>query len=812
MFEFSFGNGLTIVHLERQNNRLVHAGYHLDCGYIRSSLRRDGITSVQYIQPNLSHFYDLVDELINCGHSRYLFHVTPSNYSLCQKLCSELKRGDSDSVIIWFGEWVSRKYQMMMERSDVDVCLLWEPELAISKVLQKERSDWGEIEGIAFRDGDNIRRSQGLITHASAVELDHLPSPYGEFAIPIRQQSHERSIKIADWQWDEQLQRGYMRKHSPARVKEEIGRLLQESIHQELVLHLQGSVWWHDDALVDELIPYFHSLQNQVKYRIELPLHKISRALVDRLLELPVQTAKIIIDDDFSNADYLSELFDKWAAKTSSPSCVIQFNDRTYNEADWQDITKICESILNQGWISAEQIHFAVDGIDSRRQTFPHQLETLLRTYDKSQPDAALMNGFMAFMTGMYPSTAIGSGVKHVGMNSDVTFSPDDYQHLQAYVGLNSAIVCSTHSSSANHNDPLHASLYYDEDGVLKQHEPYFTEQVNQAEQAGMYLSNVHQLKFSEEGRAELQLNDFFHHQPLDVTTLHYAQADKTEYSEKSSEDLCFLDIRTAEDLQVFLEDVEYFAQNGSFRRGYICQFQLLDSCRWSGAGQCHVQQLPRLFVEEDKQISPCRGCAKIGEVSSTLDQLTLSTATITEQEQLRRGCMTCEVRDDCSKCAFLPAYMDAETYCHIRKNHKILLAYQRTIQLYRSLKKWSQALKHMTHKDFRISLPTKSHFWPEKLSDNGSSRTEDHVFLFHIRHTPMIYQALSQKILKLNEPVALLFEGLMRGASDASLEDCLKQKYALDNDRAKKAREQAITLLSREGCLKENMMVAQMN
>ncbi|MNI43386.1 hypothetical protein D3C73_977160 [compost metagenome] len=175
----------------------------------------------------------------------------------------------------------------------------------------------------------------------------------------------------------------------------------------------------------------------------------------------------------------------------------------------------------------------------------------------------------------------------------------------------------------------------------------------------------------------------------------------------------------------------------------------------------------------------------------------------MSDQEQLLRGCRTCEIKESCSKCSFLPSYMNRQQYCSLRKKHGMLHRYMQMVQLFKGLRKYTQALNGIGIQDIKVSLPTCTHRWPKLSEINNSSSVNETVFLFFVREEPLLFHAASQKILKLNELMALILEGLMTGADEQKLEAYIAEKYQVEKEYAAKSVSQAIEMFAREGCLK---------
>lgn len=810
MLGLSFGNGITLVHFEQQATRLFAASDHLDCRYVRAFFKKKGTPVAQYIEPNLSNIYDTTEDIIALGNEMIAFYVTPASYRLCKQLASVLKELDERYQIVWFGDLASRIDKEALKGTVVDGIVRWNPESTLHKLLNTETDDWSNVNGFESCEESKQSTSSEEVptiltdggdeaTITSCSVLDELPGAWEETA--GGRQAVMLSVKCADRLGSF----GEIRKHSPERFKRDFELAVSAARQMGPCFTIEGFDKVGDESAREPFMEVLAENMSKASYRVAIPLKECSCSMLERLSECGVTQIEVKVpisiaeeaSQDNEIINYMKNMKQKDARITISITLVELGNEN--EQGDAAHTVDLLVRWLAEGIIDIRSIRAESDERDTMLTPIilPKPLTDFLLQHLQSEPETALLNGYLAYMTGFYPQQIIGGGVKHIGFTEG---SLDDHHmnRLGEYSGLNSALLFEYNQVNREVNNDL---IYFDTDGVWKRDNDKFKLLTEAADKKSYYLSNAHQVIPTKEYEYTLQMNDFLHVEPIQIRQMDYLKAAEMEPN-ADEVDFQMLNITSTEDLNAYLEDIEHFSQTGTFRSGYEIKSYLIDSCRWSSAHYCRAKQLPRLFIDGEMTVSACRGCSALGDIGDSLDSLLMSAAVVSDQEQLLRGCGTCEIKDSCSKCTFLPAYMNRQQYCEIRKKHKMLHRYMQAIQLFKGLSKYSQALSGINTSNLRVSLPTCTHLYPFTSKLSQKSAVAETVYLFFVKDAPMVYQATSQKVLKLNEPMALILEGLMIGADVEELKQVLIERYQVDGSYAYQSMQQAMDLFVREGCL----------
>jgi anaerobic magnesium-protoporphyrin IX monomethyl ester cyclase len=139
----------------------------------------------------------------------------------------------------------------------------------------------------------------------------------------------------------------------------------------------------------------------------------------------------------------------------------------------------------------------------------------------------------------------------------------------------------------------------------------------------------------------------------------------------------------------------------------------VLEKCRWSNRN-CAACSLDKLIIRGN-QVSPCYTGKPIGKVGDSYNLLKDAVEKIKKETEERRGCETCEIRDSCSRCIFLPEFLSEEEYCDTRIKNRSLAFLLEVPTIFQELKR-QEELKPADVKHFRLVWKNKGKSLPPSL------------------------------------------------------------------------------------------------
>lgn len=252
-------------------------------------------------------------------------------------------------------------------------------------------------------------------------------------------------------------------------------------------------------------------------------------------------------------------------------------------------------------------------------------------------------------------------------------------------------------------------------------------------------------------------------------------------------------------DIDILVEKLDDFHNAGratiSHAR-YPVYFE--NACRWVGAGSCRLPMLRRVQVDSSMNLKSCRDAGHIGKVGDEYDNIIGRLKQMQQVDQVHRGCATCEVRDQCSQCSQLPESWGGR-YCSIRKSHPQTALY---FELYSVMYLVSPhlAASAATFADLEVSY---SNLPPIYYSGNpGTPAQGRRPVLLCIDKQNFVWYRGTRKLVRLSDPLALMFEGWWLGATHADVIACLVSHFSVDSTTAESSLLEGLKKLETQGVI----------
>lgn len=243
----------------------------------------------------------------------------------------------------------------------------------------------------------------------------------------------------------------------------------------------------------------------------------------------------------------------------------------------------------------------------------------------------AMKNGYVAFMTGIYPENLSNTLAKHILLEDDEIAG-----HINEYLDVNGA--------------------------VFTKKEP------NEAKDM---IQHIHQVK-----EDEICLDDSS--MTIRQMVCSYKQFSSWKEAGKVSADISyFLKIEDGEDLECFARDLETFQKEGMID---TLDRRIVDECRWTG--ECSLKRLTRYEVSDGK-LKPCLTSEKtLGEIGTDSYRQKIEANRICDKTMIQRNCNECSVKNKCSKCACVSEGIGASDYCEFMHKYPFVGEYLKQSQV----------------------------------------------------------------------------------------------------------------------------------
>lgn len=239
--------------------------------------------------------------------------------------------------------------------------------------------------------------------------------------------------------------------------------------------------------------------------------------------------------------------------------------------------------------------------------------------------------------------------------------------------------------------------------------------------------------------------------------------------------DMTIVTIRTKDDVVDLERRISKFHNEGALVAAtseHPVYFE--NSCRWTRYGGCRVASLRRLDIDQEGNVSTCIDAGAIAKGGTPYETLLVMTRQRSQQEDTRRGCATCPVRSECSRCSALPApYSDH--YCTLRRTYPLTA-------LYFELMAFPHILGSRITGDsieMRVSgggLP--SLIWPNVATE---PRSGDRPLFIAAGGAYFAWWRGTRRVVRLSLPLVAMAEGWWLGVDDAAVVEKLAVDHGVD-------------------------------
>ncbi|MED4071274.1 hypothetical protein [Priestia endophytica] len=396
-----------------------------------------------------------------------------------------------------------------------------------------------------------------------------------------------------------------------------------------------------------------------------------------------------------------------------------------------------------------------------------------------SRAKEPLKNGLYASQTGVYPFQNVGAHVKHFFQVDSL--NKTELSEIDNLIGINSAAI----SENTGENNK-----YYIYNGTVVWIDD---REINSlvAHNHTIYNNNVildNEILSKEMSFKRKTYKEIYNSEEID---------------NKEVDNFPFLNLEKQEDLDLFLQDISKFKEEGMLR-GYQVKSHLINSCRWMGPTACTVKNLPRLYYKGG-ELNPCGDCHDtVGSLGDNFYELKSNAQQISEEEQVNRGCINCEVRDTCSKCTFLPSYMNSNQYCFIRKSQPQIEHYMLTTSVLKMLIAGTSYFRKQNIQDIRISNKYTSHYLHLDKVQTGDSYINRNVFLFSVNQEYILFDLNKNSLKRIGKMLAVITEALYKGFNNDQIKQEIVMQFSVNNQEASNLYNEAIKLFLEENIVSE--------
>ncbi len=686
----------------------IHAGvrfsYHTGVGYIIALLRQKHIDARVFEWDDPIDLPGVVDKILDRPVPRMVgFTCYDGNYHIIKTISREIKKRDTSIKIILGGPTPTFLDRMLMEDNPyVDLCVRGEGEYTAYEVIKtlEEGGDLAAVKGITYREGSRIVRTGD---RPFARELGLLPSPYLTGVSPV---PADRRFMIG-------TSRGCLYRCTYCQFSAMFGSKIRYYPLDRVLAELDIIARLASGTKEKFVVEFIDDAFCLDKERVHTICNFVKTHALFKNAELACQTRGDTVDREILGLLYdcgfrrigfglesgVPEILKKVKKVRRQVQDRFPF-DRDGLEPEREFLKKMEQAVSiakETGFHTSVSIIIGLPGetLEQGKQTVefvkklaPHRYihnyftyypgTELFNSREKDLPGRVNLISYGG-MTGHLFKTIYGYDVLSVPLLPYVA-SDSDIFHLGQLTGGMTQV----------YNSPFPAGIFLDEvqPGTEKEVFRWFKDIVSFSTRVYRMGDEYREEEFFEsrkhiaEAGAPLFLFFFarrrkpqapgfpFETHPGIYDILYAPFPGPYPIIREPSRELSNLEINNEADMSVLCRMAEEAGSSGFITldgRFVNAPLSLEDECRWN-CRLCPASSMPRLFIAKDRTITPCRHGNAVGKVGDRFDEIKKNLEEYCREEIKKRGCLSCEARDFCSRCLF-PYPVDSAEYCRLRRD-----------------------------------------------------------------------------------------------------------------------------------------------
>jgi hypothetical protein len=277
---------------------------------------------------------------------------------------------------------------------------------------------------------------------------------------------------------------------------------------------------------------------------------------------------------------------------------------------------------------------------------------------------------------------------------------------------------------------------------------------------------------------------------------LEYVPLARLRTTPRRSESRVVVTLESAEDVAMLEADLQALHAEGVVTAPHPRNVVYYENmCRWLGPSSCGLSSLRRVSVDTAGTVTSCRDAGEIGVFTDGFDQLLLNAKQKRQMEEIERGCATCPVREQCSRCAQLPSLLNGR-YCDIRKAYPMASFYFEAMLFPRLLGQYlPDSADDLVLRISQPGLPPQHYHGPQ-----GVRREGDRPMIVGLEETLFAWFRATRRIMRLSAPLALIAEAWWLGADDADVIAELCARFGADEANARQSHAMGLAKLREVG------------
>ncbi|WP_025028817.1 hypothetical protein [Caldalkalibacillus mannanilyticus] len=357
-----------------------------------------------------------------------------------------------------------------------------------------------------------------------------------------------------------------------------------------------------------------------------------------------------------------------------------------------------------------------IRGVRDQRTENSGEVETHIATYS---------NGFRCFITGLYPDSVRNQGIKHIFLNESTNMN----QSI-----LNSSFLANQHINS----------------GIIRENN-------NQHSITGIVDIHIDSTEDKHKKNVTIQTDTYLVKKQTKVFKY-------SEYEGKKNvalmepdlyEDQVVLTLSTKKDFDTFNKRVQESKELGFMSANEIL-LNIKDECMWGNATGCTYVEGVRAGFVSDETLFGSPICFTYTMQENSASGYKERKRRI-QEEIVRRGCKTCVVKEECSKCiTFRHDDFLHQNYCEIRRSNPFVSTYIVYKNIFKSFLYSNPICKNIKNiMDKRVLFTTPTQTWWSGYQAAENLYKKRNYLVFEFNEEIYVFNREAIKYYKLNKWLA---------------------------------------------------------
>jgi radical SAM superfamily enzyme YgiQ (UPF0313 family) len=814
---------------------------HPGPAYIRAYLLEQGIETAQLVSPPMLTLQKLVTLILEYQAPVVAFTSYDKSYYLNKVISQEIKKRNPNIKIVFEGPTASCAHRLIMEDNPaIDVCVRHEGELTTLQLIKNwsQNNSIDDVKGITYRSGKQIKHNPDqtlLSSRTTGGELDCLPSPYINGMLPVEDNAVIELISARGGHesiYYNNPMKAYqqVRYHSIDYILEELKYL--DASAKNLNVTFSDDTFSLDVERAKEICRRIinQNLAN-VSFSCRTRLDNADEELFSLFVEcgykevvFPLDTAsprllgviKRVRNSGGENDDYKEErAFLEKSRKNIKiaqskglqtfvsitlgfPTETIEDTVATLDFVKSLSLTGYWHNIL-QVPAGTELAHIMRKyGMKTKSSPFflPYTVEYPYDVYDVPQSLTSMSRKKIAEIS----SSDNMEFLRVVGAGEQSRVGDTPGQVYIEQINKPSRQLCQWLSN----NIALDTNVFFFNKAFTW--EDYLQRQNIMAE-ALVPLVKYYQVREHPNAIGSMKaykLNDIIpeQKQPGFHFAYNIGPFKEARNSRQSPNEVQIRWISDRESFEAFYEEsVELDLFKVIDLTSLLEDFYFIeDKCRWSQC-LCRAVKLQSPIIDEEECIRPCLCGRVMGNTAESLAIIRGRIKKLQIETEKRRGCAHCEVRHECSRCLFLPKFIEEKEYCEFRREypplHRAVEAKRIASLLMLQIK--SKRIQASQMNELQISGLHSRIFYQEETEKGASacSCVRKGFIAVRLNNDFFLYDMNRVKLLRMNDKMAAIFEILESVPVNTDyIKAWLAEKFHMSGGEAEALLKNALRLL----------------